>query len=233
MMNGSRFCLCIVIGMHFAPLAFSGEVSGKVTFLGTPPKPVRLMITGDAVCLRSHKSPLYGEDVVVNPNGTLKNVVISVKEGLAGKTFTPPSNHVLLEQRGCQYIPHVVVLQVRQSLDVVNDDATLHNVHGLASENPPFNFAQVKQGQRQAKTFDRAEIFRVKCDVHSWMAAYICVLDNPYFAVTGDDGSYTLKNLPPGDYTLEAWHEKYGTQMIKVKVGGGGKIKADFSFPGK
>ncbi|HXX62312.1 MAG TPA: carboxypeptidase regulatory-like domain-containing protein [Bacteroidota bacterium] len=233
MINRSRFGLGIVIGLQLASLALAGDVSGKVAYLGAPPKPVRLIITGDAVCLRSHKSPLYGEDVVVNANGTLKNVVISVKEGLAGKSFSPPSNHVVLEQRGCQYIPHVVALQVRQALDVVNDDATLHNVHGLASQNPPFNFAQVKQGQRQAKTFERAEIFRVKCDVHSWMAAYVCVLDNPYFAITGDDGTFTLKDLPPGDYTLEAWHEKYGTQTVKVKVGVGGKVKADFSFPGK
>lgn len=232
-MRTSLRSVIAALALGVAPIALSGDVSGRVTFQGSPPKPVRLMITGDAVCLKSHKSPLYSEEVVINPNGTLKNVLVCVREGLNAKKFEPPSTKVVLEQRGCQYVPHVVALQVRQPLEVVNDDVTLHNVHGLSSQNPPFNFAQVRQGQRQIKIFDKPETFRLKCDVHSWMAAFVCVIDHPYFAVTGDDGSFTLKDLPPGEYTLEAWHEKFGTQALKVKVAEGGKVKADFSFTGK
>jgi hypothetical protein len=118
-------------------------------------------------------------------------------------------------------------------LEVVNSDPTLHNVHTLSKENPQFNIAQPKQGMKLTKKFEKPEVFKVKCEVHTWMGAYIGVFNHPFHAVTGDDGSFTLSKLPAGDYTIEAWHEKYGTQTAKVKVDAAGKVTADFKFAAK
>ena len=199
-------------------LASGGDVAGKVLFKGTAPKQARIFMTGDPRCATLHKDPVYAEDVIVNPNGTLRNVIISVKSDLVSKTLPAPATHATLDQRGCRYEPHVLAMMTGQSLEVINDDPTLHNVHTLSTVNPAFNVAQPKQGMKLDKMFTKAEIFKVKCEVHPWMAAYIGVFDSPYFCVTGDDGSFVLKGLPPGNYVLEAWHERYGTRTISVKV---------------
>jgi plastocyanin len=211
----------------------AGDVTGKVSFSGNAPKPARIMMNADPVCVKQHKTPVVGEEVVVNSNGTLKNVLIYVKEGLGSRKFDPPAAKLEFEQKGCQYTPHVLGIQVGQDLEIVNGDPTLHNVHSLSKENAQFNVAQPKQGMKLTKKFDKPEVFKVKCEVHTWMAAYIGVFSHPYFSVTSDDGSFKLKNLPAGDYTIEAWHEKYGTQTMKVKVAASGAATADFKFEGK
>ena len=216
-----------------AGLAAAGDVNGKISFSGTAPKPSKIMMNADPVCVKQHKTPVVGEEVVVNKNGTLKNVLVYVKEGLGSKKFDPPASKLEFDQKGCQYTPHVLGIQVGQELEVVNSDPTLHNVHSLSKENPQFNVAQPKQGMKLTKKFDRPEVFKVKCEVHTWMGAYIGVFPHPYFAVSGDDGSFSLKNLPAGEYTVEAWHEKYGTQTMKVKVAASGAATADFKFEGK
>jgi plastocyanin len=221
----------LVAGMTAS--AFAGDITGKVTFEGTPPKAPRIMMNADPVCVRAHKGPVFGEEVVVNKNGTLKNVLIYIKDGLGSRKFTPPSTKLEFDQKGCQYIPHILGIEAGQELEIVNDDPTLHNVHSLSKINPQFNVAQPKKGMRLTKTFDKPEIFRVKCEVHTWMGAYIGVFSNPYYAVTGDDGSFTLKKLPAGEYTIEAWHEKYGVKTMKVKVGATGEVKADFTYAAK
>jgi len=170
---------------------------------------------------------------VVNGDGTLANVIISVKEGPVLKTASPPAQHALLSQKGCVYIPHVVCLQTGQALDIVNDDPTLHNVHSLARENPAFNRAQPRKGMSMTVSFDKPEIFKIKCEVHPWMSAYVGVFTTPFFAVTGNDGTYTIRNLPAGDYTIEAWQELYGTREIHLHVKGTGVSLCDFSYPGK
>jgi len=213
--------------------AVAGDVTGKVSFTGTAPKPAKIMMNADPVCVKAHKTPVFGEEVVVNKNGTLRNVLIYVKEGLGSRKFEAPSAKVEFDQKGCQYDPHVVALQTGQELDVVNSDPTLHNVHSLSKDNPQFNVAQPMKGMRLAKKFDKPEVFKVKCEVHTWMGAYIGVFDHPFFAVTGDDGSFHLKGLPAGEYTVETWHEKYGTQTMKVKVGASGSATADFTYQGK
>jgi len=209
---------------------YAGDITGKVAFEGTPPKPARIMTNADPKCTAQHKSPLYSEDVVVNKNNTLKNVVVYVKDGLGNKTFSPPAQKALFDQRGCQYMPHVLGVQVGQEVEIKNSDPTLHNVHSVSKENAQFNIAQPKQGMTMTKTFDKPETFKVKCEVHPWMSAYVAVINNPYFAVTGDDGTFTLKSLPPGEYTIEAWHERYGTRTAKVKVDRTGSAAANFSF---
>jgi plastocyanin len=228
-----RFAVTAVLVIACAGVAAGGDVTGKVAFSGTAPKAARIMMNADPVCVKQHKTPVVGEEVVVNKNATLKNVLVYVKEGLGNRKFDPPAGKLEFDQKGCQYTPHVLGIQVGQELEVVNSDPTLHNVHSLSKENAQFNVAQPKQGMKLTKKFDKPEVFKVKCEVHTWMGAYIGVFNHPYFAVTGDDGSFKLKNLPAGDYTIEAWHEKYGTQTMKVKVAASGAAAADFKFEGK
>jgi plastocyanin len=216
-----------------ASLTFAGDLVGKVSFEGTPPKEPRINMNADPICTRAHKGPVFSEEVEVNKNGTLKNVLVYVKDGLGNKKFSPPSEKVEFDQVGCMYHPHVLGIQAGQELVVKNGDPTLHNVHSLSKENDQFNIAQPKKGMQFSKKFDKLETFKVKCEVHSWMNAWITVLNNPFFAVTGDDGTFDLKKLPAGDYTIEAWHEKYGIQTMKVKVPAKGEATVDFKFAAK
>lgn len=211
---------------------WAGDLTGKINFKGDIPKAMRLRMNADPVCVREHKGDAVSEDVVVNKNGTLKNVLVYVKDGLGGKKFDPPKTKAVFDQDGCTYVPHVMGIQVGQVLEVVNSDPTLHNVHSLSKANPQFNFAQPIRGMKTTKTFDKPETFKVKCEVHNWMSAYIGVFAHPYFAVSGDDGSFIIKGLPAGEYTIEAWHEKYGTQTVKVSVPATGSKSIDFSYKG-
>lgn len=212
----------------------AGDLTGKVSFEGAAPKMPRINMGADPVCMKAHKTPMFSEEVVVNKNGTLKNVIVYVKDGLNGKKFSPPSTAAVFDQKGCEYIPHVLAFQTGQELEVVNSDPTLHNVHSLSKDNPPFNTAQPgKNVNTLHKKFEKPELFKVKCEVHTWMNAYMGVFNNPFFAVTGDDGTFDLKKLPAGEYTIEAWHEKYGTQTMKVKVPATGEAKVDFKYASK
>jgi plastocyanin len=227
----SLFLASLIVGV--VNRADAGDVVGKIAFEGTAPKAARLQMGADAVCMKQHKDPVFSEEVIVNKNGTLKNVLVYVKDGLGGKTFAPPKERVVFDQKGCQYTPHVLGIQAGQELEVLNSDPTLHNVHSLSKLNPQFNIGQPKQGMKFVRKFEKPETFKVKCEVHSWMGAYIGVFNHPFFAVTGDDGTFALKNLPAGEYTVEAWHEKYGTQSMKVAVGAAEKKTVDFKFVAK
>lgn len=212
--------------------AIAGDVAGKVSFDGKAPAAMKLKMNADPICMKNHPKDVYGEDVVVNKNGTLKNVLIYVKDGLGGKTFPAAGQKAVFDQIGCIYKPHVLGVQVGQELEILNSDPTLHNVHSLSKLNTQFNQAMPMKGMKINKKFDKVETFKVKCEVHTWMGAYIGVFSHPFYAVTGDDGSFTLKGVPAGDYTVEAWHEKYGVQTAKVKVDAAGKASADFKFKG-
>ena len=184
----------------------------------------------DPVCAGAHDGPVLAEEVVVGEGGGLQNVFVFVKEGLSGD-FPAPSDAVVLDQNGCQYKPHVIGVQVGQPLQILNSDKTLHNVHGMPKTNPGFNFAMPKFVKKKDHQFDSVEtMVAVKCDVHPWMSSYIGVVDNPFFAVTGPDGTFEIDGLPPGDYTLVAWQEKYGTQEAKVNVAADGTSTVDFTF---
>jgi plastocyanin len=223
-----------IVAALFVSLASAGTVTGKISFTGAKPTVAKIKMNADPKCVKMHGGKDVESDaVVVNPNGTLKNVFVYVKSGLTGK-FPVPAGSVQFDQQGCTYHPHVLGMMVGQKLEVKNSDPTLHNVHSLAKNTKGFNVAQPKQGMKMTQTFDKAEVMvKVKCEVHNWMNAWIGVLDHPFFAVSDDKGSFTIKNLPAGDYELEAWHEKYGTQTMKVKVGASDSKTADFSFTGK
>jgi plastocyanin len=205
----------------------TGVISGKAVLEGKAPAPADIDMSGDFACRSQH--PLQDETALQNPDGTLRNVFVYVKSG-AGK-YPAPKSPVVLEQKGCVYKPHVVGVQVGQVLEIVNSDPTLHNVHCVALLNNPFNFAQPNQGMKSDRVFSKPEVMlKMKCDVHGWMSGYVGVVGNPFFAVTGTDGSFKISGLPAGTYLLEAWHEKYGTLEQAVTVKQGETQSADFSF---
>ncbi len=198
---------------------FAAAVTGKINFTGTAPQMEKISMNADPVCASLHSEPVIEETVVVNSNGTLKNVFVYVKEGLEGKTFPAPTAPVTIDQKGCQYHPHVFGIQVGQPLEILNSDSTLHNIHSLAEKSKQFNLGMPIQGMKMTKKFDNPEVMvKMKCDVHPWMNAYIGVLTHPYYGVSGDDGTFEIKDLPAGNYVIEAWHEKYGTQTQSITV---------------
>ena len=198
--------------------ATAGNVTGKITFAGTAPTPEPVRVNSDPNCVPEGAATT--ETVVVGDGGSLQNVFVYVKDGLGGRAFPVPSTPVLLDQRGCRYLPHVIGVQVGQPLEIRNDDPTLHNVHAVPKQNGEFNTGQPLKGMKHTHTFSTREVMvPFKCDVHGWMNAFVGVMDHPYFAVTGGDGSFSLKGLPPGTYTIEAWHEKLGTQTQTVTIG--------------
>ena len=215
-----------------APATGGATLTGKVNFEGTAPAMPLIKMDADAFCKSEHKEPVYEQEVVVNPNKTLEWVLVYVKEGVSGN-YPVPTEAVTLDQHGCQYRPHVFGMMAGQPLKVLNSDGTLHNIHALPKKNAEFNIGQPFKGMETVKKFDSVEVpIRFKCDVHKWMGAYTGVFNHPFFAVTNDQGAFEIKNLPPGNYVIEAWHEKYGTQTQNVTITGNESKTLDFTFKG-
>jgi plastocyanin len=214
--------------------ATAASLSGTVRFSGKKPARMPVDMSNDPACQQAHKGRVYDESEVVNPNGALANVFIYVKTGLEGKAFEPPSTPVAIDQKGCWFTPRVIGIQVGQPLSVINSDPVTHNIHPMAQINREWNHSQGAGDEPLARKFTKAEVLiRVKCNIHSWMHAFIGVTENPYYAVTDDKGAFTIPNLPPGEYTLEAVHEKLGTQDQKITVTAKGAVTADFAFKGE
>lgn len=215
---------------HPASPAGAASITGTVKFQGTVPTAEKIKMDADPACAQQHPSPMYSEEVVVNANNTLKNVFVYVKSGATGP-FAAPTSPVTLTQSGCWYLPHVFGIQVNQPLEIVNNDATLHNINAKPTTNQPFNIAQPVKGMKSSKKFTAPEMaVTFKCNVHPWMHAYGHVLEHPFFSVSGEDGSFTIAGLPAGTYVVEAWHEKYGSQTQTVTVADGEKKSVEFSF---
>lgn len=215
-----------------APAAGGAILTGKVNFEGAKPAMPAIKMDADAFCKSEHKEPVYTQEVVVNPNNTLQWVLVYVKEGVSG-TYPAPTEAVTLDQRGCQYRPHVFGIQAGQPLKILNSDGTLHNIHALPQKNAEFNIGQPFKGMETVKKFENVEVpVRFKCDVHKWMGAYTGVFNHPFFAVTNDQGTFEIKNLPPGNYVVEAWHEKYAPQTQNVTISGTEGKTVDFNFKG-
>ena len=176
---------------------------------------------------------LLDESVIVNSGGTLKNVFVWVKRGLTGWRFPVPTEPANLEQKGCVFVPHVLGVQAKQKILIRNRDPLLHNLHSYCKRNRSFNFGQPNASAEDTTSFRNPEVMvNLKCDLHGWMNSYIGVLAHPFFAVTGDDGSFALSNLPPGDYTIEAWHEVYGTKTVRVTLSDKESRKLEIGFDG-
>lgn len=209
-----------------AAAAGAGVIAGAVTFDGTPPTPASL---GEQACCDT-KTTVIDESLVVDPAGGVRNVVVYLEDGPNVPTTPPPAQ---LDQQGCRYVPHVLAVRTGQAMTVRSSDPTLHNAHSGKGTNKSFNLAFGDIGQARDVTFAAPEVaVRVRCDVHQWMTAYVAVFDHPFFAVTAAGGAFELKGVPPGTYTLVAWHERYGRKTQRVTVAGGtpGPTTAGFRF---
>ena len=198
--------------------ATAGDVTGHVTLQGTPPPNEPIKTKTDPNC----NVPITRQDYIVDKSGDLANVFVYVKDGLGNRVFPVPVESVVLGQKHCQYEPHVLGIQVGQTLDIISSDPTLHNVHGGNREtnNREFNLGQPVPEVKNQHSFSTKEVlYPFSCDVHKWMGAFIGIVDHPFYAVTGPDGSFSLKGLPPGTYTIEAVHEKLGRQVQTVTLG--------------
>ncbi len=204
----------------------AGEIVGRVIFAGKAPNLPPLDTSSVADCAKHHPGGIPDESVVINPNGTLKNVFVYLKDGPAfdGAAASP----AILDQVNCQYVPHVVGVQMNQELLVKSSDPFLHNLH-VADADPPLNWAFIGVQQRAAR-FSSPGFLTARCDVHPWMKAIVGVFANSYFTVTNHDGNFRISNVPPGHYTLMAWHERFGELSQSVTVARDGKASADFTY---
>jgi plastocyanin len=232
-MRGSyvgRAALVAAIGLA-AQVALAGTITGSAVYTGTVPNLKPLSVAAEPICAKRHAT-IPNEALVLGTGNTMGNVVVRVVSGLpAGKTWPVPTTPVTMDQEGCQYKPHVMGIMVGQPFKVLNSDGILHNVHALAKVNQSFNMAMPPTRKEADHTFGKEEgMFVIKCDVHPWMQSYMGVFAHPFFAVTGPDGKFTIANLPPGTYEIEAWHEKLGTQKATVTVGASDTKTASFKF---
>jgi plastocyanin len=182
-------------------------------------------------CSKQHASPALTEEVLSGDDGTVQNVVVYLKGDFSAYRFEVPNSPAKIDQNGCVYKPHVVALMVGQPLQVTNSDQATHNIHSLAKANRPRNDSQSPGAAPITQRFSRQEIaIQVKCNVHPWMRAYVAVLSNPYFQVTGQDGSFEINNVPPGKYELLAWHELFGASEETITIGANESKTVTISF---
>ena len=209
-----------------------GTITGKIKFTGTAPRNPAIDMSEEAACKAKYTTTPTEENVVAGPANALANVFVYVKSGLpAGQTFPAPATPVVLDQNGCRYHPHILGVMVGQNLEIKNSDPVLHNIKAIAKKNRPFNVSQPNAGMTKTVTFSQPEVMvNLECNVHGWMHAYAGVRSDPFFAVSQQDGSFTISGLPPGTYTIEAWHEKFGTQTATVTIAGTESKTANFTF---
>ena len=215
--------------------ATAASVTGTIHFTGKRPAAgAAIDMSNEPACVEAHHGKAHDESLMVGSKGQLANAFVYVKSGLEGKTFAVPSAPIVIDQSGCWFHPRVMGIQVGQVLQVVNSDPVTHNIHPMAEVNREWNHSQGAGDPPLARKFVKPEIMiPVKCNIHSWMHAWIGVVDSPYFAVSDEDGSFTISNLPPGTYTLAVWQEKLGTQEQTVTVGAQAKATANFTFKGR
>lgn len=233
--TGSRLSLAaVVVAMSVSPgvAVAASSITGTVTFAGKAPALRPLAMDADPECAKKHSKPAPNEMLALGPGNTMGNIMVWVSKGLpAGKTWPAPKTPVVLDQKGCQYVPHVMGIMVGQPYRILNSDGILHNIHTLPQINKSFNRAMPATLKETSTAFDRAEaIFNIKCDVHPWMSAYIGVFTHPFFSATSTDGKYTIAGLDAGTYEITAWHEKLGTQTASVTVSGSDTKAQDFKF---
>jgi plastocyanin len=231
--NGLCLAGALVAAALWPGVVFAAStITGTVTFDGKVPNLRPLTMDADPACAKKHPKPAPNEMLVLGNGNTMGNIMVWVSKGLpSGKTWPAPKTPVTLDQKGCQYVPHVMGIMVGQTYKILNSDGVLHNVHTLPKVNKAFNRAMPASLKEVTTTFDKPEaVFHIKCDVHPWMSAYISVFTHPFFSVTSTDGKFTISGLDPGTYQITAWHEKLGTQSASVTVGANDKKTQDFKF---
>src|ERR1700674_3484302 len=208
-----------------------GTVSGKITYEGTPAKQKPIDMSKEPSCAKQYATPPPTETVVTGPNNALVNVVVYISAGAPDEG--PPSQPAVFTQKGCRYRPHVLAFQVNQPLEIANADQTSHNIHPLAKINREWNKSQPPGTPPIVDKYDKAEMIPVKCNIHPWMHGTFAVLKNSHYSVSGDDGGFKLPNLPPGKYTVTAFHESYGEQTQDVVIAGSETKTVNFVFKAK
>jgi plastocyanin len=219
----------LTVGAAQASAQATGSVTGKVSFKGVAPDPIKIRMSADPRCMQANPNGAERKQID-GKNGGLAGVIVSIKTKVTGSAPAKTAP-VVLDQAGCMYTPGVIALQVGQPLKMRNSDETLHNIHPRPVVNPGFNVGQPRKGMETEKKFDKAEtIFPVSCDVHPWMRSYIAVFDHPYFTITKDDGTFEIAGVPPGEYEIEAQHPTLKIMTGKVVVKAGAAGKADITF---
>jgi plastocyanin len=235
-MRPLRPCLAAVFLLTIQVVNAVGQnnatVSGKVILTGTPPKSQVIDMSKEPECVKLNPKQRTTEDTVTGPGNALKNVVVFVSQG-APATSAPQATPVTLNQQNCHYATRVLAFQVEQEVKITNSDPLTHNIHPMPVTNREWNKVQLKGSAPLVSSFSKPEFIPVKCNLHSWMRAYFAVMPTSYFAVTGEDGQFTLAELPPGKYTLMAWHETYGTRNQEITVAAGQQVTVDFTYNAK
>jgi len=209
----------------------AGAITGTVKLDGPPPQFRPIDMSAEAACVQANLTPVVSPIVVTGAHGALANVVVYVKSGLGSYRFDTPSTPVVLDQKGCMYTPRVLAVMVNQPLQVKNEDQTIHNVHPMPRENKAWNESEPVGEPPIQRTFTKPELaIPIACNIHPWMRAFLFVFANPYFDITPQSGEFALKNLPPGTYTIEAWHERFGMQDQTVTIGPKESKSIDFTF---
>ncbi len=213
----------------FDPATATGRVSGSIDFEGARPEAPTLTIGGDPLC-KMNAVKIRDDKALLTPTGAVRNVIVYVRSGFEGRSYTPPAEPVVIDQQGCVYTPHVFSVMKGQKVRILNSDDVFHNVHAQEGARTEFNIAQAKAGAEDVKTFSRAAMpFRIGCDFHRWMSAYGGVFEHPFHTTTGNSGRYEL-HLPPGKYEIVAWHEELGEQAATVEVPEKKPIQLNFKF---
>ena len=222
-----------VVSLGLAPALAGGTVSGKVVLNGSQPKDKVIKMGADPNCEKIHSEPVLNDNYTTNEDGTVHNVFVYLEgDALKGKSFPAPADAVQFDQKGCQYTPKVLGVMVDQDFEIINSDPTLHNVHALPKNSKEFNLGMPTQGMKVKKKFSAAErMVKIKCDVHPWMFAYVGVMEHPFHATTATAGTFEIKDVPPGKYTLYAWHKKYADppKEMAVEVTEGGTATVDIT----
>jgi hypothetical protein len=206
----------------------NGEIKGKVTYEGTLPKYRPLDMVNEPTCAKHYTTPIPPENVVAGPNNGLKNVVVYISAGIQEES--PPTQAAVLKQWGCKYIPHVLAVETNQEIWVQNEDSVAHTIHPMARINKEVNRSQPPGTPPLVIKYDKPEVIRVKCELHPWMRGIFVVLKNSHYSVSDESGSFSLPDLPPGKYTVKAWHEQFGEQTQVVSIGTGEKKELNFMF---
>ena len=224
--TGAGIVALISLSGAAPPPPVAGTISGKVTYTGTPPKTRTIDMAKEPSCVAQHKTPVATEDAVTGAGNSVRYVVVYISAGDQGAAA--PTDTVRYDQKGCQYLPHVAVMEAHQPLAIYNDDPTSHNIHPLARVNAEWNKSQPKGAPPIQTSWNQPEFIAVKCNIHPWMHGYFVVLSTPHSAITDSAGAYTLSGLPPGKYTVTAWHERFGTKTQEITITGGETKTADF-----